>query len=279
MKKVGFIGAGAVGSAFAGWLAAADFTVAAVASRSKASAQALAQRVEAEVVGIGDVAKKCQLLFITTTDEAIGPVCEQVARGGFGSCRAVFHTSGALGSEVLEPAAKAGLGIASLHPIASFPRDAWEELPLPWFTIEGNEVGIEEAKTLFKGLGAKYRQIASGEKPRYHLATVFASNYLVTLLAAAEQLWQEVGLDPAEGLWSLAVGTLTAIERQGTKASLTGPIKRGDEETVRLHLEALAQDLTLQNLYRQLAACTVPLAELEDERAKRLDLLLKEEWK
>lgn len=277
MKKIGFIGAGVVGSGLACWLHDCGFEIAAVASLSQESAWRLATAVDSQVVEIGEVAKLCQLLFITTPDGAIAQVCKEVAAGGVGSCKAVFHTSGAMGSEILKPAQALGLGIASVHPIGSFAnrKQARKVLPGSWFTIEGNAKGRELAEKLLTTLSAKFRRIQPEQKPLYHVAAVFASNYLVSLLSLAEELWQELGLKPEEGLWDLVRGTVGNVESFGTADSLTGPIHRGDLKTVALHLEALAAKPAYQKLYRQLGLATLTLAEeLTQKQKQSLTLLL-----
>lgn len=277
MKKIGLIGAGVVGSALASWLKESGFEISAVASRSQSSREHLAASVNSRAVAVEEVAKLCQLLFITTSDDAIAQVCEEVAARGFGSCQAVFHLSGALSSKSLEPAEKAGLGIASMHPIGSFADvgQARSSLPQSWFTVEGNAKGRELAEKLLIKLEAKFRHIKSGQKPLYHTAAVFASNYLVSLLSVAEELWRELGLNPEEGLWELALGTMANIQSSGTIHSLTGPIQRGDLQTVALHLEVLAAKPTYSRLYRQLGLEALQLAvDLSKEQKQSLALLL-----
>ena len=98
----------------------------------------------------------------------------------------------------------------------------------------------------------------------YHVAAVMSSNYLVTLLDAADRLWSDAGLaeEPATAaLAPLAGSALEAVASRGAPAALTGPIVRGDLATVRRHLAALggqAEDVTA--LYRELGLATVNLA-------------------
>jgi len=278
LKKIGLIGAGVVGSALASWLQDSGYEITAIASRSHSSAQRLATRVGSRAVEIEDVATGCQLLFITTPDQAIAQVCDQIAGFGFDSCQAVFHLSGALSSQILVPAKEAGLGVASMHPIGSFAniQQARKSLPHSWYTIEGNPRGRELAAELLTRLGAKFRQIQPQQKPLYHTAAVFASNYLVSLLSVAEELWQQLGLEPSEGLWELAGGTLANIHRLGTAQSLTGPIQRGDLDTVALHLEVLAAKPAYLKLYKQLGLAALKLADdLNEKQKQSLTLLLR----
>jgi predicted short-subunit dehydrogenase-like oxidoreductase (DUF2520 family) len=277
LNRIGLIGAGVVGSALATWLHDSGFEISAVASRRRAASEHLAKQVNSRAVRVGEVAKDCQLLFITTSDQAIAQVCEQVAAAGFGSCQAAFHLSGALSSQVLAPARQAGLGVASMHPIGSFAdiEQARKLLPCSWFTVEGNIKGRELAEELLRKLGAKFRYLEPEQKALYHASAVFASNYLVSLLSVAEELWRELGLEPQEGLWGLAEGTLANIQRTGIAHSLTGPIRRGDLETVALHLKVLADKPGPLRLYRQLGLEALKLAGLGEKQEQSLALLLK----
>jgi predicted short-subunit dehydrogenase-like oxidoreductase (DUF2520 family) len=110
-------------------------------------------------------------------------------------------------------------------------------------------------------------RLPGGARPLYHASAAFASNYLVTLLAAAARLWQPLGgSEPQalEALLPLVRTTLDNVERTGTANALTGPISRGDVRTVRRHLKALAHDAPdLLPLYRELGSQTLPLTHLE----------------
>jgi predicted short-subunit dehydrogenase-like oxidoreductase (DUF2520 family) len=282
MNRIGLIGAGVVGSALADWLAKQGFQISAVSSRNQRKAEQLAGRLDAEAMPWQQVASACELLFIATADDAIAKVCANVASYGFGGCQAVFHLSGALGSEILAPAAQAGLGVASIHPLGSFAEleQARELLPHCWFTIEGNSKGIVWAERVLRQLGARFRQLEREKKPRYHLAAVFASNYLLSLLSVAAELWQELGLKPEEGLWQLADGTIANARKYGIGSSLTGPIKRGDLETVALHMAQLKDKPCVLRLYRQLGLQALKLSGLGAERKRSLATLLgKEDFK
>ena len=278
--NVGLVGLGTVGRALASWLADSGFQVKAVSSRNRTSAEKFATQLGAKSLPPEQVAAASHLLFITTSDDAISEVCGNIARHGFGNCQAVFHLSGALSSLALAPAEKAGLGAASIHPLGSFTdfQQARKLLPQCWFTIEGNERGLFWAERVLTRLGAKFRQLSNEQKPLYHLAAVYASNYLVSLLAVAAEIWEDLGLEPDEGLWQLAEGTLANIRNDGIFHSLTGPVKRGDLETVALHKEALAKRPRALELYCQLGLVALDLSEdLTEEQKQKMALLLRKE--
>jgi predicted short-subunit dehydrogenase-like oxidoreductase (DUF2520 family) len=107
--------------------------------------------------------------------------------------------------------------------------------------------------------------IPPGSKAIYHSAFVFASNYVVTLYAIAEKLLVGLGAEREvadNALNGLLAGTVANLRQQGVPAALTGPLVRGDAETIRLHLEALGRiDGDLVELYRQLGRLSLPMLE------------------
>ncbi len=157
---------------------------------------------------------------------------------------AFVHCSGALGLGALGPLA-AGYDVGSFHPLQSFPR------PRPPEAFRGSLVAIDAGapallrrlERLARDLGAKPRGVAEADRVVYHAAAVFASNYLVALAGEAVDLLGTIGWNESEalqGLIPLMKGALDEVARRGPTAALTGPIRRGDVETVTRHLEALA---------------------------------------
>jgi predicted short-subunit dehydrogenase-like oxidoreductase (DUF2520 family) len=134
------------------------------------------------------------------------------------------------------------------------------------------------AERLVEGLGGRILRIAPGGKPLYHAAAVFASNYLVALLSVAERLLAEAGAGGEEGheaLAALATGAVRAAAGRGVVDALTGPISRGDAETVELHLARLSPSDAL--LYSTLARETLALARrqgLGPDLATRIETVL-----
>jgi predicted short-subunit dehydrogenase-like oxidoreductase (DUF2520 family) len=158
---------------------------------------------------------------------------------------AFVHCSGALGLGVLRPLA-ARHAIGSFHPLQSFPTPRAPE------AFRGSLVAIDASSEamrrrlsrLARDLGAKPRRVDETDRVVYHAAAVFASNYLVALAAEAVGLLRTIGWSEREaidGLVPLMEGALAEVARRGPSAALTGPIRRGDVETVTRHLDALAR--------------------------------------
>ena len=279
-ESIGIIGAGRLGASLALSLAAAGYPVRAVASRTPGSAAALVAQVGGgtRARAPDELAASCELVFLTVPDDEIAAVAGALT---WHAGQAVVHTSGALGLEVLAPAVDAGALAGCLHPLQSFPSRTGEA-----GRFRGVVCGVEGAPPLgslleriASALGAGVVRLEGVDRARYHAAAVFASNYAVALAAAAQRAWVGAGL-PAEqarpALAPLLAGAArNVLEHDDLIDALTGPVARGDAETVRRHLEALDDDPALRELYRLLAAELLRLdLPRHDEAARRLRALL-----
>ncbi len=267
--RIGFVGAGRVGSALAILLRQAGYRISAISSEYRRSAEALAQvlgdsgLVAADAVA---VAERSDLIFITTPDDAIAPVAGQIGRAGVSAGKAVVHTSGALPSLVLAGVREHGALIASLHPLQAFAsvEAALSKLRGSSFAIEGDPLLLPALTRLVSDLGGVPMAIRPQDKVLYHAAAVIAANYAVTLADVATSLLAQTGIPKAQALQALLPllqGSLDNLKELGLPHALTGPVARGDVGTVRRHLTALdATDREVAALYRSLAAFTLPVA-------------------
>jgi predicted short-subunit dehydrogenase-like oxidoreductase (DUF2520 family) len=179
---------------------------------------------------------------------------------------AVFHTSGVLGSEVLAPLAALGHHIGSIHPMVAMadPVAGSGKLRGAWYGIEGVPEAVAAAELILDAVKGRALQVDPSGKPMYHAAAVFASNYLVALLGIAEDLMTRAGVDAIQArsaLMELATGTIDNVATSGPVRALTGPVARGDETTLRLHLRGLSPNL--RPLYSGLAREALRLASLQ----------------
>ena len=283
MPKLGFIGAGTVGTALALKLNSRDYPVVAVASRSQASAGNLAERVKgcSAVSSSQDVADAAELVFITTPDDAIASVAAQV---GWQRGQGVVHCCGAESTDILAPARRSGARTGAFHPLQTFAsvEKALENIPGSTFAIEAEPPLLETLKDIAAALGGQWIELKAGDRVVYHASAVIACNYLVTLEKLATDLWQTFNVprqQAVQALLPLIRGTIRNIETVGIPDCLTGPIARGDIGTVKKHLDALktaAPDLL--STYRELGLKTIPVAlgkgKIDEQRAKELEAVL-----
>lgn len=263
---IGFIGAGTTGTALAVRLSQQGYQVAGVSSRSLASAERLAGRVRNGCLVFNkaqEVASIAQLIFITTPDDIIPEVAAEVK---WRDKQFVVHCSGAHSVDILEPARQEGANVGCFHPLQTFASvdQAVENIPGSTFAIEAEEPLLAVLKEMAEALDGNWVILKAGDKVLYHVAAVFACNYLVTLVKLATDLWQTFNISPAQAtkaLMPLLRGTLSNIESIGLPGCLTGPIARGDLGTIERHLEALGQQApALLDIYKALGQQTVPIA-------------------
>jgi len=235
--KFGIIGFGRLGSAMFALLQEAGYIPAwAVSSKGTVSGIPVHTEIPADP---GDA----DLVLLSVPDGRISSIAGRMAEQWGPSCkgRVFFHFSGLLTSEVLVPLSDLGGFTASLHPLQSItdPESAVPALKNCIFTVEGMEAARNAAREIIDAIGAVLIPIAMEDKVLYHASAVVASNYLAALLNQASEIMSPAGLS-LEHLLPLVKGTVSNVEKKG-RSALTGPISRGDWDTVKAHLKALEQ--------------------------------------
>ena len=261
---VGIIGPGRAGVGLALALFRAGYDVFLHGRRKKPVPKPLKLTVGAENEPPAWIAQT-GVVILAVRDDAIRPLAEALARAGaLRPAQVVLHLSGAQGQEALGPLVGSRAALGSLHPLQTIsdPEHAAERLKGAWAAVEGMPRAVQVAEALAHDLGLRPFHIPSKAKPIYHASAVFASNYFVVVEAVAQRLLRHAGLSDAEAwqaLRPLVEGTLENLSRQQPIAALTGPVARGDEATIRRHLEALTRDDAV--LYRALGRAALELAQ------------------
>ncbi len=285
MLKLGFIGAGTVGTALSTRLSERGYQVVAVSSRSQTSAEKLAQAISGCQAANNNqaVADAAELVFITTPDDAIAPVVSEIK---WHSGQSVVHCSGADSTDILEPAKKSDARVGAFHPLQSFAsvKQAIDNIPGSTFAIEAEEPLLTTLKDMATTLDGQWIELKASDKVLYHAAAVIACNYMVTLIKLATDLWQTFNVptqQATKALMPLLRGTLNNIDNVGIPQCLTGPIARGDTGTIEKHLNALQKMApALLSTYRELGLQTIPVAlgkgKINQHQAEELQAILKQ---
>jgi predicted short-subunit dehydrogenase-like oxidoreductase (DUF2520 family) len=245
MTSIGVVGAGKVGAVLAAALQAAGHDVVAAAGESDASRTRIATLLPGtQVAKPTAVARACDLLLLTVPDDMLSNVVTQLAAAGaIHEGQYVAHTSGRHGLAVLEPAREVGAHVLALHPAMTFTGTAIDLPRLPGcaFGVTADQPDtISLAETLVRDLEGRIVWVPEERRTLYHAGLAHGANHLVTLVAEAMELLRASGVeDPAPTLRPLLTAALDNALSFGD-AALTGPIVRGDVETVRAHLRDIA---------------------------------------
>jgi predicted short-subunit dehydrogenase-like oxidoreductase (DUF2520 family) len=222
------------------------------------------------------------LIVVAVPDGAIGLVVGRLAALPLPAGVPVLHTSGSRGSEALAALAYRGHPVGSAHPLAALsdPVQGADRLPGASWGVEADGDALRAATAIVAACGGRVLRVASGAKPIYHAAAVFASNYVVALLSVAERLMGQAGVAPGDvrpALAALAAGAVENVRATGPAAALSGPVARGDGDTLRLHLAQLSgDDRPLYCLLGREALRLARDAGLDDASAGRLSALLED---
>ncbi len=284
------VGLGNVGTALACAVTMAGLPVAelVVRRRPTAAQKGLAKSLGATLTEWKDWKQtKAEVVWICVADASIGAVGEELARRWSGRGNAerpklVLHASGALSSRELEPLKKLGVMVGSAHPFRSFPQPVKRcgapaksagkkkagsgraknsgALVGTWFGLEGEAAAVRAAAKMVRALGGRTFVIAAKDKGLYHSFASLAAGMLISLLTAAGEAGRRAGIPAAttrELLGKLSGGTHANWVRNGPAKSFSGPLSRGDTETIELHLASLRAVPEVEAVYRALAGYAV----------------------
>ena len=241
---VGVVGAGRVGTALAAALRRSGHRIVAVSAVSAASLRRVDERLPGTPVRPPqEVVAESDLVLLTVPDDALPAlVSGLVATGTELAGRLVMHASGRHGLAVLEPAARRGALPLALHPVMTFtgrPDDV-DRLAGVSFGVTTPDQLRPVAEVLVMEMGGEPVFIAEEDRGLYHAALAGAANHLVTQVVQAADLLRTAGVaEPSRMLGPLLGAALDNALRLGD-AALTGPVARGDADTIAGHLAALA---------------------------------------
>lgn len=288
--KIGFIGAGKVGKALGLYFESHGLMISGYYSRTEKSSKIAAELTSSkQFTMVEDVADASDIMFITASDQALEALDRSISalikNQRISSEKTWLHVSGAHPSGCLAEIKAAGCAVGSMHPLESFgePLSSAERLNNAWFTIEGTEKGVQAARMILEQTGGKYSLIEAGNKPLYHAGACVVSNFLVTLMESGIRFFEAAGMNRdniIQAIVPLIDATLSNIRERGTIDALTGPIVRGDFNTVGVHLQAAETLLPSElDFYKAMAAKTVGMIEdkrLTHEQAEKFREVLEE---
>ncbi|HEU5467169.1 MAG TPA: Rossmann-like and DUF2520 domain-containing protein [Gemmatimonadales bacterium] len=276
MGVVGIIGAGRVGAGLALALTRTGREIRLISRRPVRVPAPLSLKVAPDGPD-AEWVSGLEVLFLAVPDDRIHPVAQQLwGTKSIGPGQTVLHCSGVLGQEALSALVPTRAALGSLHPLQTIsdPEVAPERFKGAWAAVEGSPAAMEAAEDIARSLGMKPFRITAKQKILYHAGAVFASNYLVVVEAIAQRLLRHAGLSDEEAwaaLSPLVRGTITNLLAADPRSALTGPVVRGDTDTILRHLGALTIDDA--RLYQMLGRAALELARkggMDDKTAQKV---------
>jgi predicted short-subunit dehydrogenase-like oxidoreductase (DUF2520 family) len=242
IPKIGFIGAGKVGFTLGRYFASYHIPVSGYYSKSINSSKEAADFTESKSLTLEEVIRTSDLLFLTVPDSLLQEVWNSVRSFPLDG-KEICHCSGLFTSTVFQGIETTGALGFSLHPLSAIHDrlSSYQHMENVYLTLEGPQRG-KYLPELLAVLKNPVERISTDRKVQYHAAAVFCSNLVTAIAKIGSDLFQSSGLSEefSDHAWrSLFIGNAQNIIDTGLLASLTGPIERGDEKTVMLHMNQL----------------------------------------
>ena len=281
--RIAIVGPGRVGRAFAARFARASADVLGFVGRDEASAEAAARETGCgAALAWSDLARAHCVVFSVGDGQLRDAVAAAAAAGGR-RCSLWLHTSGRHDLGVFDPAASLGVRVGSLHPLAPFP-GSLDDPPISGApaVCQGAEESRELLGRLCEMLQLRPVFVDAQNRALYHAACALAANGATALFGLAAETLRAAGGLRAEDAARVVAGLMSAAAAgaaaHGAAAALSGPVRRGDDATVALHLQELSQHApSAEPAYRALMAQAVHLAAAEglsEDALERLERLL-----
>lgn len=269
---IGIIGAGKVGCSIGKYMKEYGLPVAGYFSkRAESSEKAGTFTGTKSFQNLEDIIKACDILCIAVPDDAVGDVWSQI-RDISGRWpvmqplehKIICHFSGSLSSAVFSGIDSTGASGCSFHPMSAFSDrfTSYRQLNKVLFVAEGQEKALVVMEDLFARMGNKILRICPDKKALYHCSASLVSNFMIGLFQMGLDLLERCGICEETGMElfaPLVEDNIRAMLEKGARDALTGPVERGDIQTVEKHLEALEGEE--RELYRLLGRRVLKVAE------------------
>lgn len=270
--RIGFIGAGRVGCTLGKYFREQGIPVSGYYSRTVESAQFASEFTKTSCFQtLEEIVNSSDTLFITASDSAVEQIWEILKELPVQG-KIICHCSGVLSSSVFSGIDQIKAFGYSIHPIYAInsKTTSYKEIGKAHFTIEGSPQRLSEVKALLEQCSNPVTVISPWDKSKYHAACVISSNLVIALANIGGRLLKECGFSDEEAkkaLMPLFYDNCKAVAEKGTVEALTGPVSRGDVQTLQKHLKVLSQEDRLWYLL-----LSKELTALAGEKNPELDL-------
>jgi predicted short-subunit dehydrogenase-like oxidoreductase (DUF2520 family) len=278
--RIAIVGPGRIGTGLALELTRAGYRITEVVSRENAAsrkkARTLARLVRARASTLGTTQLDAELIWFCVPDHQISSAAGALSRSTEWRKKMAFHSSGVLSSDELDVLRRRGAAVASVHPMMTFASGAVPSLAGVPFGLEGDRAAVSLARQIARALKAPAFVIRKRDKAAYHAWGAFTSPLLVAALVTMEEVAHAAGLKAADArkkMLPIVKQTMKNYDRLGPAGAFSGPLVRGDIETVRRHLGVLRKIPGASDVYRALARSA--LLYLPVGRRQKLQQILK----
>ena len=274
--RVAIVGAGNLGTALALALRGAGYRISVIVSRADSRSWqrtcTLAKQIGARVVS--DLSgTDAEIVWLCVPDSEIASAATKLAKSEPAASwkgKVALHSSGALTSDELASLRPLGTAVGSVHPLMTFVKGSRPVLAGVPFAIEGDAAAVQVARRIVRDLGGCAHAIRKRDKAAYHAWGTFVSPLFTALLATAERVAGQAGVKgshPAKRTIPILTQTLANYAQFGPAAGFSGPIVRGDVETVKRHLRVLRTVPAARNAYIALAEAALEYLPARDKAA------------
>jgi len=273
------VGAGNLANALAVSLRHAGYKIEGVIARSRGASLRKAQKLAKETgarAAVVPAETQPAVIWFCVPDAEIAHAARALAQAIDWRGKVALHSSGALTSDELGALRRRGAAVASVHPLMTFVRDSRPSLAGVPFAVEGEGVAVRVARRIANDLGGRCYRIRKIDKAAYHAWGTFASPLFTALLATTEQVAAVAGVKPKEArrrMIPILLQTLANYAAFDAAGAFSGPIVRGDIDTVKRHLRVLSGVPAAREVYLALAQAALQYLPAKNREAltKALD--------
>ena len=282
--SVTIVGAGNLATALSISLRSAGYTIEAIVARERGGALSRAKRL-AQRVGACAVldleTSKSGIIWLCVPDTQIRRVAGLLSAKLDGEGKVALHSSGALASDELQPFQRKGAAVASVHPLMTFVKNSAPSFHGVPFAIEGDPRAVNGARAIVRDLRGQSFHIRTEEKNAYHAWGTFASPLLTAFLITTEQVAELAGVKSKSAkrrMLPILSKTLANYGNLGAAKGFSGPIIRGDLDTVRRHLDVLRRSPVARQVYVALAGAALEYLPSKNKASLKRLLQSSREW-
>ena len=272
-SKIGIIGAGKIAYSLVNALKSSGLNVDLIISKKKSSAKSLTLKFNIKNYSddLHSIQNNNQIIFLTVPDSQIKKAAVSISKLNLDFKNILFvHLSGVEDISVLSDLKKMKSLTGSLHIMQSFPSEKIVDIKKCFAAVESSSISAEKIiMKIAKRIGLNSFRINSKDKVFYHLAGVYASNFIIANLFHAEQFFKliKTKFQSFDLLEPIITSTLKNAKELGVQEAISGPVERGDLKTIKKHIKALKHNKILMKNY---LIQSIGIIELIKKRDKKL---------